>query len=141
VPGQAEARGTDGDVAPSQSRSELRRRQAAERERAARRNALGALLAETFPQVFAAPVPLVIGIREEIASLVSPEYSLEEVDRFLRYWTLRDNYLRSLALGESRLHLDGSISGRPSRMERRLAATQLQKKQRVSSPAGRKPMT
>jgi len=116
------------------SRAELRRRQEAERTSIGRLNKLGRLLQEIAPEAFGSPIPLAVGIKNGIVELLEGEFTADEVDRFLRYYTRSEQYLRALALGQMRVYLDGRIASTPTAAQRRLAGKQLRLKATARAP-------
>jgi hypothetical protein len=85
----------------------------AEREAALRR--VEALLRERWPAVFCVPrPPLALGIHRQILEGAGADIDEAELGRFLRWWTLRWDYLDAVAHGEPRRNLDGSPAEVPT---------------------------
>lgn len=76
-------------------------------------------LRQTFPEAFAHPVPLALGIAAEIkAKLQEPRPPNVHITRALGHWTEQDAYLEAIAAGVPRRHLDGTEAERPDEAHR-----------------------
>lgn len=84
----------------------------------------GAIQFTKFP-VFQKPLPLKIGIRED---LVAIGYEPEAVQRFLRRWCSQPEYQAALVSGGSRYDLDGQVCGAIPPEHREIARAQLEAK-------------
>jgi hypothetical protein len=64
------------------------------------------------PKVFGdPPVPLKIGIGDDVIALLAGTYGRKVTKRALSFWTKRNVYLEALARGGARYDLDGTIAG------------------------------
>jgi len=57
------------------------------------------------------PVPLAIGIRQQITARLDSQFRPREVARALRHWCRQSTYQRALVTGAARIDLDGQIRG------------------------------
>ena len=104
-----------------------------------------AMLRERWPALFAAPVPLAIGIERKIQhSLGEARLPKMRLRRALHCWTRRTGYLYAIAEGRHRQDLDGSDAGEPDEGHRvyareliaeRLAKYASHRQQRGPKPA------
>lgn len=72
------------------------------------------VLREHFPQTFTRPVPLKVGIREELEAMIKAgtlELSRTGLGKFLQQWTRTEAYLVLLKEGAVRVDLQGEPSG------------------------------
>ncbi len=85
----------------------------------AERVAALALCREAFPAVFDpdAPLPLVIGIHEQLGELIG----VDNARGLLRWWTGWPPYLAAVAAGGKRYHLDGTEAGAITERQRDVA--------------------
>jgi len=74
------------------------------------------------------PVPLAVGIGEQIAALVDGVHTPTDVNIFLRWWTTRPDYLEAVARGEPRRDLDGVIAQEPEPGHREHARQELERR-------------
>lgn len=87
------------------------------------------LLRGRWPEAFTSPVPLAIGIVQEIrASLGNMPVSSEQLGRALYFWTHGLGYLATVAAGQRRRHLDGTDAGEPDEAQRRHARETMAKR-------------
>lgn len=118
-----------GLVMPTQSADpNKKQRLVAERREQQRiaRERLWPLLSEVFPEVFCLPpVPLAIGIHNQILEVAGDSIDPAELGAFMQYWTTRWSYLMAVGRGEPRRNLDGSIAGSPTIEQRNDAAKKL----------------
>jgi len=81
-----------------------------------------ALLRARWPGAFTTPVPLAIGIVQEIREgLGETRVPSEQLGRTLYFWTHGLGYLATVAAGQRRRHLDGTDAGEPDETQRRHA--------------------
>ncbi len=97
------------------------REDAAARRRRQTREVL-ALLRARWPEAFAAPVPLAIGIVQEIRKgLGETHVPAVQLSRAMQFWTRGPGYLATVAAGQRRRHLDGTDAGEPDEAHRQHA--------------------
>jgi len=82
-------------------------------------------------EAFAAPVPLAVGIREQIRALIGGAFDDEVVCAVLHWWTQSPAYLAALMTAPARVNLDGSVAGLIKTEHRQRAERQLAGKTRV----------
>lgn len=109
-------------TAAEPSNKQRKRAEFLELQRQARERVYPTLRA-VFPLAFTLlPVPLAIGIHQQIldalAGASGDEIDPAELSRFLRYWCTRRSYLIAVWRGTGRRNLDGSVSGFPTIKQR-----------------------
>ena len=76
-----------------------------------------------FPAVFCdPPVPLKIGVHEELIALTAGEFMPDEIGAALRLWVRQPGYQKAVAAGGPRYGLDGSPAGAVADTEQAVAA-------------------
>lgn len=106
--------------APPKCEPETREAAAARRRQQTREVLV--LLRARWPEAFAAPVPLAIGIVQEIRKgLGETHVPAAQLSRAMQFWTRGPGYLATVAAGQRRRHLDGTDAGEPNEAHRQHA--------------------
>jgi ProP effector len=87
-------------------------------------------LAGRWPQTFAKPVPLAIGITKTLKTQLAGAFPARQVNLALARWTRRNAYLEAVARGDARRNLDGSETGFPDERHRTHARMELARRAR-----------
>ena len=116
---------------------ELETREAAAARRRQQTREVLALLRARWPEAFAAPVPLALGIIKEIrGGLGETHVPAMQLGRALHFWTSGPGYLAAVADGRPRRHLDGTEAGEPDEGHRQHARDTLAKRAGQRGQAG-----
>lgn len=86
-------------------------------------------------EVFRKPVPLAIGIRDELTASFADEMTPAEIALALAFWVRRKAYQQQLAAGGQRFGLDGKPAGEVTAEQRALAAEKLAARRRDDKAA------
>lgn len=70
---------------------------------------IGAHLAELYPHLFTFPVPLKVGIFNDLRAVPDRQYGNYAIQHFLKRWCTSDAYCQAIEQGKSRYGLDGSM--------------------------------
>lgn len=78
-------------------------------ERPIKRPEIAAYLQQHFPHLFTIPVPLKIGIGNDLLRWEGRQYTQKTLSTFLHHWTREPAYCSAVEQGKHRYDLDGNI--------------------------------